>query len=468
MPHLDQADRSGGRAWDLFVRGGRDGRLLWASPSWSRLGLAPAELVGRSLAHAASPDDLPALREALARIAAGEEVSGVRLALEDHRLEWNLTPDEDGFLGVACESPVLHGQAEYIQQLSLVEQVSRTGHWFVDLERDEVTWSPEVYRIHGRPPSFVPTMESGIQSYHPDDRDRVAQCVEAAVSAKAPFEFVLRLVRPDGEVRVVQSLGRPQLDASDRVVGIFGVFRDITDDDHQRRHEELELFAHAISHDMREPARTVSSYLGLLLRGVELDERQQRYATYVMQASERMGKHLDALLAYAKAGVRFHLVSCEVVSILEEVGRYLAIEEGALLLPEGRWWVRGHEAVLFQVFMNLLQNARKYSGASRPLRVEVSIERDGGRVAIALRDQGIGFDPVFAKDIFLPFRSLAPDGVGTGMGLALVARMLAQCGGFVDAQGTPGAGATFTVRLDGAEAPDDLQAARADRRRLPT
>lgn len=119
--------------------------------------------------------------------------------------------------------------------LVMAEQVAHVGHWHMDLASRRMTWSDEVYRIHGvAPGSFTPTVEAGIAAYHPDDRARVATSVARAIEREEGFDFALRLVRPDGAIRDVlvrgicqfhrDSEGRPE-----RVRSIFGVFADLTD-----------------------------------------------------------------------------------------------------------------------------------------------------------------------------------------------------------------------------------------------
>ncbi len=118
--------------------------------------------------------------------------------------------------------------------LLMAEQMAHVGHWHLDVASGRVRWSDEVYRIHGRDPAdFQPILEDGIDAYHPDDRDSVAAMVAEAVERRGSFEFTKRLLRPDGEVRHVQSRGICMLGPATEggapvVTGLFGVFSDIT------------------------------------------------------------------------------------------------------------------------------------------------------------------------------------------------------------------------------------------------
>jgi signal transduction histidine kinase len=112
--------------------------------------------------------------------------------------------------------------------------------------------------------------------------------------------------------------------------------------------------------------------------------------------------------------------------------------------------VLGHEGLLSQVFLNLLDNAIKYTEPKPQMLIQVDAQpRDQERVDIRVRDNGVGFDPQHAQHLFLPFQRLhrRSEFTGAGMGLANVKRIVERHGGQVSAQSTPGEGSTFTVTL---------------------
>lgn len=401
------------------------------------------------------PDDRERTREALSVLAEGQEVRGFRnrYRMKDggfRWLEWVTRPVGDEVLAVARDVTENQRSAQELQrrlaQLELAEEVGRTGSWHVDFATG-LYWSPEVYRIHGRAPSAgTPPVDEAIGYYHPDDRATVQRALERATERREPFEFELRILREDGETRFVHSIGRPEIGPDGEVVGVFGVFRDITDDDRRRRHEELELYAHALSHDLREPARTVGSFLPLLLDGLELDDEKQMFADFIVQAAARMHAQLDGLLRYTQAGIPRALGPVALGPLVEGIVADLQLHEAVELpaLPT----VRGDEVLLRQIFVGLFQNARKYASDDRVLRIVLRVETDGGASLIHVEDNGVGFDPVHAKLIFAPFKRLGQKHVpGTGMGLTIAARMAERCDGRITAEGRPGEGATFTVQL---------------------
>lgn len=126
------------------------------------------------------------------------------------------------------QSQELERQRRFLRK---AQQIAGVGYWRLDLESSDLFWSEEIYAIHGLDPlTYRPRLETAIRAYHPRDREVVEEIVREAIETKQPFDFRLRIVRPDGEIRLVRSQGECELDPQGKVIGIFGVFKDITDD----------------------------------------------------------------------------------------------------------------------------------------------------------------------------------------------------------------------------------------------
>ncbi len=127
----------------------------------------------------------------------------------------------------------------YVQStelLELAEKTARVGHWALEPDNATLIWSEEVFHIHGIDPGepqlvgAMPLGEAGsLNRYHPEDRDRVRSLLLAAMEDLVPFAYEARIVRPDGVIRYVSSIGRPRYDASGAFRGLFGTFQDITE-----------------------------------------------------------------------------------------------------------------------------------------------------------------------------------------------------------------------------------------------
>lgn len=225
---------------------------------------------------------------------------------------------------------------------------------------------------------------------------------------------------------------------------------------------ELEAFSYSVSHDLRAPLRHLSGFSTLLLEreSSRLDPESRRYLETIVASARRMGELIDALLDFARL-VRLPVRRLRVDSHAL-VGEVLA-EKNFESAPDTDWRldplpaVDADPALLRQVWINLLGNAAKYSAGRRPPRIHVSaaLTPDGREVTFTVRDNGVGFDPRYADKLFKVFSRLHSDREfsGTGIGLALVQRIVARHGGRVWAEGTPGAGAAFFFTLPTASTP---------------
>ena len=218
--------------------------------------------------------------------------------------------------------------------------------------------------------------------------------------------------------------------------------------------ERLEQFAHAVSHDLQEPLRMVSSYASLVERryGEELDDEAIEYLEFAVDGAERMSEMIDGLLRYSRVdtqGDPFEPVDLEVV--LETVRKDLEvrIEETDADLTVGPLpTVYGDGSQLRQLFQNLFANAIEYRGDADP-QIDVEADRDGDEWAVSVSDDGIGIDPDDHERIFEVFQRLHTQEAhpGTGIGLALCDRIVDRHGGSIEVDSSPGAGSTFSVRL---------------------
>lgn len=119
---------------------------------------------------------------------------------------------------------------EQLGVLRMAEQMSGVGNWRLDLATRAVSWSDEVYRIHGvTRDEFDPSYDDAVGFYHPDDRAEVRSCIQRTVETGEPYEFRLRIVRGDGDSRIVVSRGTAETDPDGRVTALYGVFQDVTE-----------------------------------------------------------------------------------------------------------------------------------------------------------------------------------------------------------------------------------------------
>lgn len=218
---------------------------------------------------------------------------------------------------------------------------------------------------------------------------------------------------------------------------------------------ELEAFTYSVSHDLRAPLRAINGFALMLSEdyGDHLDGEGKRLLGVVRTNAQHMGSLIDDLLAFSRIGrAVVHRVDVDmnalVASVLSELGEHTGsamppCEVGAL--PS----VVGDPTLLKQVWTNLISNAIKYSGKHVAPRVEVVGERVDRECIYRVADNGAGFDMRYADKLFGVFQRLhrAEEFPGTGVGLAIVQRIVVRHGGRVWAEGKVNEGATFHFAL---------------------
>jgi PAS domain S-box-containing protein len=221
--------------------------------------------------------------------------------------------------------------------------------------------------------------------------------------------------------------------------------------------KELEAFSYSVSHDLRSPLRTIDGFSQAVLEdfGPQLPAEGQRYLNVIRDGAQRMGNLIDDLLTFSrlsrqalnKKPVNTAQLVREVLKELqaEQQNRDIDLKVGELLTCQG-------DAVLLkQVWINLISNALKYSRGQHPATIEIGCTLAGDEKVYFVRDNGTGFDMQYAHKLFGVFQRLhrAEDFEGTGVGLAIVQRVINRHGGRVWAEAAVGKGATFYFTVEG-------------------
>lgn len=336
-------------------------------------------------------------------------------------------------------------------RLGEAQSLAHIGSWEWDIGRDLVTWSDELYRVFGlEPGSQAMTYDSYLHLVHPDDREFTAETVGRALQTGDPFAFEHRILRPDGEERIVLGRGRV-VRQEGRPTAMVGTAQDVTE---QRQVEKLrEDILSAVSHELRTP---LTSILGFSLtlekhRATLTPETMDETVTALAGAARRLERLLSDLLDVERLRRGLVGLAREQVDVGELVERIVAdcpLDGRELHVSVHPIFAEVDHAKLERIVENLVVNAVKHTpeGSS----IDVSLETRGRDLLLVVGDHGPGIPDEYKEVIFETFNrgpnilALTP---GAGIGLALVARFAAVHGGRSWVEDTPGGGASFHVLL---------------------
>ena len=275
------------------------------------------------------------------------------------------------------------------------------------------------------------------QALHPDDRDEVFNEWQRSALEKRPFSLEYRFVNQEGQESWV--LGQSVAMLSDNeVTGYIGTITDITESKYleqelQRSNTDLEQFAYAISHDMRQPLRMVSSYLALIEKALaeKLDSETQKFLGFAMDGAKRMDGMILGLLDFSRIGRKTEAIKpMSMQKALDEALAFLAPEINqthAKIIIKGQWieLVASRDEIT-RLLQNLIGNALKYHRANIPPEVTISTHIKNGCFYVTIADNGIGIEPKQTERLFKVFSRLHTQSQyqGTGVGLALCRRIV--------------------------------------------
>lgn len=357
------------------------------------------------------------------------------------------------------------------RRLAAVLETVNDGIWEHDMESGAAVLAGRWSDLTGYAPGHIGSFEAFDALVHPDDHSAALNLYHDHLAGRRPwFEAEYRVRTARGAWVWVRARGKVINRAPDGApLLVMGTFTDLTvlKESERRLNElveslrrseaEIERFAHATVHDLRQPVRQMVSYAQLLgRRGSHLSPAQEReYGQYLIEGGERMTHLLDALMTTFEqrtATGAFQKVDLDRVirQVLDKLGGEIARSSADVTLGSLPT-VIGDPIQLFLLFEHLIGNSLKFRSPRRAPRIHVEGRRDGETWAVSVADNGIGFPPDKAETLFEAFTRLHPPNAypGAGMGLSLARAIARHHGGTVVAEGREGDGATVTVVLPG-------------------
>jgi PAS domain S-box-containing protein len=334
--------------------------------------------------------------------------------------------------------------------LAEAQEVARIGSWEWSIPDDRITWSDELYRLFGLPPSAEGMgYEAYLARLHPDDREQLRAVVARAYDDGRAFAIDHRVVWDDGTIRWLHGRGRVVRGDDGTTVRMVGTAQDVTE---RRRLDELrDTILSTVSHELRTPLTAILGFaLTLQERGPGLPARTYaRVVDHLVEQATRLEHLLVDLLDLDRLRHGVYVPSFRETDVAELVAR-----------TAERYAEEGHEVEIHtrpamaeidspkveRIVENLLANSVKHTPPGTEIVVSVA-EQDGG-VEVTVADRGPGVRREDREAVFDVFgRGSATEVPGTGIGLSLVSQFAALHGGRAWVEDNPGGGAAFRVWL---------------------
>ena len=468
-----------------------NGRNIYASESFLKLiGLTQEQCSDFGWGNALHPDDV------VQTMAAWKECvqTGNNWDIE-HRFrgvdeEWHHVlargvpvKDEQGkitcWAGINLDINQLKHAEEVLQKneerLRLALKAGKMATWDWHIPTGEVIWNDEHYRRLGYEVGAVkPSYDALTNWVHVDDIETTEAAFRAIMKEGFEYSTEFRSCWPDGSVHWQWALGEFDRDANGQAVRSYGVLLDITEEketelriqelnDALQEHvitldamnKELESYSHSVSHDLRTPLRFVNRIAHLLLHepGAHLSNEATQQVHMILQATSEMAKLIEDLLVFSQASREpIRKRHMDLQRLFQEVAKELQhVQEGRAveIVIQDLAPCLGDRTLLKEVVANLLENAFKFTRRCEKAQITIGCTETDDEVVYFVQDNGVGFDMSDSNSLFVPFHRLhkPADFEGTGIGLALVKRVVERHGGRIWALGEIDKGATFYFTL---------------------
>ena len=381
---------------------------------------------------------------------------------------------------------------EESEQRRLALEAADLGAWDYRFETGEVFWDERCRNLFGIASGNEIDYREAIARIHPEDRASTDAAVARTLAGAGhgAYHREFRVVWPDSSIHWVASHGRAYFEddgGAPRARRFVGVNMDITarkraeevlleSEERLRRlnieleqrvlertaqleasNKELEAFAYSVSHDLRAPLRGIDGWSLALVEdyGQHLEQRALQYLDRVRSETQRMGRLIDDLLQLSRiTRSAMHREAVDLSRLVESIAARLreshpdrrlefVIEPGLTAFGDAR--------LLEIALTNLLENAVKFTRTRAAACIEFRAVECGGKSALVVRDNGVGFDMAYSSTLFGAFQRLHSESEfpGTGIGLATVQRVIHRHGGSVWAEAAPDRGASFYFTLGG-------------------
>jgi PAS domain S-box-containing protein len=364
------------------------------------------------------------------------------------------------------------------EALKVAQRIAHLGSWHMNLVTNEVVWSEVLYKIYGFDPTKPPPLYTeSLKLFTLESWELLSSSIANCAQTGAPYEVELETVNKEGNKGWIWARGELVRDPDGVPLRIQGVVMDITErkraeeeitrlnkelekrvvertEQLEAANKELEAFSYSVSHDLRGPLRAINGFSQILEEDYieKLDEEGRRLLGVIRYNANRMGKLIDDILKFSRTGrfeMNFSVIDMEKLAH-EAYSELISTAKNEVKIEIGQLPVsHGDRAMIYQVFINLLSNAIKFTSGKEKAQVEIGSDEGENETVYFIKDNGVGFDMQYVDKLFGVFERLhsVEEFEGTGIGLALVKRIVNRHGGRVWAEGKINEGATIYFTL---------------------
>lgn len=368
--------------------------------------------------------------------------------------------------------------AQHIERFQIVTQATSDAIWDFDIVNNNLYWGEGFYTLFGYDPKTInPNFEFLLSLIHPDERDRIFRLIQTYLdprSRKTNWLEEYRFLKSNGTYTFVLDKAIFIRNEDGVVTRVVGAMQDISN---QKEFEkslknlnvkleknvrdlaisnlELQQFAFVASHDLQEPLRMISSFLGLLERRYKdvLDQKALEYIAFATNGAKQMQKIILDLLELSRVGkVREEKEKLDIGILIEEIKQYMRkplLEKNASIAAENLPVILSYKTPLLQIFQNLIGNALKYSKPHVSPQITIRSRELENYWEFSIEDNGIGIDPEYFNKIFVVFQRLhlQKEFDGTGIGLAIVKKAVEFLEGEIGVESEVGKGSKFSFTV---------------------
>jgi len=479
---------------DIIYTISADGTFLFVSPAWTILiGHEVKDVIGRSFAQFIHPDDVPMCKEWLQKvIETGKRQHGIeyRVKLTNGLWRWH-TSSAVPFKNETGTIIGFHGIARDITERKLTEKLAEKekylnhtiidsvpgAFYMLDEQGKYVRWNAyQRDEIVGKPENRMADTYA-INTIHPEDRDLIGSKISNVLTHGINETVEGRVLLCGGPANRWLLMTGQRVVIEDKPY-LLGIGTDITDRKQaeeeikqlnetleqkvqqrtrelEQSNQALEAFSHSVSHDLRAPLRAINGFSQILVEQYQdiLGTEPTRLIKIVVDNTNRMNEIINGMLSISKiSSIEIKKTTIDMTEMVHSVYQEIVDQTDqdrtsftVPMLEKGY----GDRTLIRQVWVNLIENAVKFSIKKEKPSIQIHSYVENNQTVYRIKDNGTGFNPEYHHKLFQMFQRLhsIEDYQGTGIGLALIHRIIQRHGGKVWAEGEEGVGATFYFSL---------------------